>query len=105
MVSPDDLSVVDVPEDSRYELRLGEQLLGFAAYRRRPDRIVFTHTEIGESLEGSGFGSRLAAGALDDVRRQGLEVAPLCPFISAFIQGHPEYEDLVAAQYRGRAAS
>ena len=105
MVSPDDLSVVDVPEESRYELRLGEKLIGFAAYRRRPDRIVFTHTEIDESLEGSGFGSRLAAGALDDVRRQGLEVAPLCPFISAFIQRHPEYEDLVAAPYRGRAAS
>ena len=105
MVSPDNLSVVDVPEESRYELRLGEQVIGFSSYRRRPDRIVFTHTEIDESLEGSGFGSRLAADALDDVRRQGLEVAPLCPFISAFIQRHPEYEDLVAAPYRGRAAS
>ena len=105
MVSPDDLSVVDVPGESRYELRLGERLIGFTAYRRRPDRIVFTHTEIDELLEGSGFGSLLAAGALDDVRRQGLEVAPLCPFISAFIQRHSEYEDLVAAPYRGRAAS
>ena len=53
-----------------------------------------------ESCEGRGFGSRLAAGVLDDVRRQGLEVAPLCPFIARFIERHPEYEELVAPGYR-----
>ncbi len=99
--SVEDAVVVDVPEANRYELRLGDRLGGLAAYRRRNGRIAFTHTEVDESLEGRGFGSRLAAEALDDVRRQGLEVAPLCPFIAYFIERHPEYQELVAPGYRG----
>jgi uncharacterized protein len=99
---PEDLDVVDGPEESRYELRLGEQVIGFAAYRKRAGRIVFTHTEIDESFEGEGHGSRLAAAVLDDARGQGLEVAPLCPFIASYIKRHPEYHDLVAERYRER---
>jgi uncharacterized protein len=98
--SPEEAVVVDVPEASRYELRIGERVVGFAAYHRRDDRITFTHTEIDESSEGRGFGSRLVAAALDDVRRQGLEVAPLCPFIASYIDEHPEHQDLLAAEYR-----
>jgi predicted GNAT family acetyltransferase len=91
-----------VPEASRYELRLGGRLIGLAAYRRRDGRIAFTHTEVDESCEGRGFGSRLAAEALADARRQGLEIVPLCPFIAHYIERHPEYEQLVAAAYRER---
>ena len=92
--------VVDVPEASRYELRLGGRLIGLAAYRRRNGRIALTHTEVEESCEGRGFGSRLAATALDDARRQGLDVVPLCPFVAHYIERHPEYEQLVASSYR-----
>ena len=92
--------VLDVPEASRYELRLGGRLIGLAAYRRRDGRIALTHTEVEESCEGRGFGSRLAATALDDARRQGLDVVPLCPFIAHYIERHPEYEQLVASSYR-----
>jgi uncharacterized protein len=82
--------VVDVPEASRYELRLGGHLIGLAAYRRRNGRIAFTHTEVDESCAGRGFGSRLAAAALEDSRRQGLEIVPLCPFIAHYLERHPE---------------
>jgi predicted GNAT family acetyltransferase/glutaredoxin len=92
--------VVDVPEESRYELRLGGETVGVAAYhRRRENRIVFLHTEVDEALEGRGFGSRLAAAALGDARERGLEVVPLCPFIARYIQRHPEYQAAVAVDY------
>jgi uncharacterized protein len=102
--SPDELQVVHVPENSRYELRLGDRMIGEAAYHRRrnSNRIAFTHTEVDESVEGRGLGSRLAAGALADVRRQGLEVVPLCPFMAHYIASHPVERDLVAASYRDR---
>jgi uncharacterized protein len=87
--------VVDVPDASRYELRLDGRLIGIAAYRRRDSRIVFTHTEVDASCEGRGYGSRLAAGALEDARRQGLDVVPLCPFIARYVERHPEYHELV----------
>ena len=61
----------------------------------REGRISFTHTEVDPSCEGRGFGSRLAAAALDDARRQGLRVLPLCPFVAHYVETHPEYQDLV----------
>ena len=94
-LSPADAEVVDVPEKSRYELRLDGHLIGLAAYRRHDDRIAFTHTEVDESCEGRGFGSRLAAVALEDARRQGLEIVPLCSFIAHYVEQHPEYQELV----------
>jgi uncharacterized protein len=94
--------VVDMPEASRYELRLAGRLVGVAAYHRRDGRIAFTHTEVDESCEGRGFGSLLAAAALDDARHQGLEVVPLCPFIARYIDRHHEFEELLAPGYRDR---
>lgn len=101
---PAEAEVVDVPESSRYELRLANRLIGLAAYHRRDSRIAFTHTEVDESWEGRGFGSRLAAAALDDARRQGLEVVPLCPFIARYIERHSEYEEVVTPGYRPKEA-
>jgi uncharacterized protein len=94
-LSPADAEVVDVPEKSRYELRLAGHLIGLAAYRRRDGRIAFTHTEVDESCEGCGFGSRLASAALEDARRQGLDIVPLCPFVAHYVEQHPEYQELV----------
>jgi predicted GNAT family acetyltransferase/glutaredoxin len=99
---PAEAVVVDAPESSRYEIKLEGRLIGLAAYRKRDGRIAFTHTEVDEACEGRGFGSRLIAAALDDARRQGLEVVPLCPFVAWYIKGHPEYEKLVPASYRDR---
>jgi len=97
--TPDDTTVVNVPPAHRYELLLDERRIGLLAYRQRQNRIAFTHTEVSPECEGRGFGSRLAAAALDDARRQGLVVVPLCPFIAGFIQRHPEYGDLVAPEH------
>jgi predicted GNAT family acetyltransferase len=88
--------IVNNPAASRYELRVGDRLVGIAVYRSRNGRIVLTHTEVDESCSGRGFGSALVKAALDDAKREGAEVVPLCPFVADYIRRHPEYEDLVA---------
>ncbi|MCU1461515.1 MAG: hypothetical protein JWO37_1590 [Acidimicrobiales bacterium] len=90
-------AVVDNPEQHRYEARVDGQLAGFAEYRRRADRIVFTHTEVDDAFEGQGIGGRLASFALDDARARGLVVVAQCPFVRNYIRRHPEYEDLLNA--------
>jgi predicted GNAT family acetyltransferase len=97
-------TVADNPAESRFEIRADGQLAGFAAYRLRGERIVFTHTEVDDAYEGQGLGSRLARGALDAARDRGLVVVPLCPFIAGYIRGHAEYQDLVAPEHRERVA-
>jgi uncharacterized protein len=99
--TPDEAAVVDVPEQSRYELRLGDRLVGLAAYHRRDGALVVTHTEVDEACSGRGFGTQLILAVLDDVRRQGLAVVPLCPFVGHVIREHPEYRNLVASDYYG----
>ena len=84
------------PEQSRYEIRDGDRLLGVAAYERRGDQVRFTHTEVDPQAGESGLGSKLVRAALDDVRAQGGTVVPLCPFVRGWIQKHPDYADLVA---------
>jgi predicted GNAT family acetyltransferase len=81
--------------EQRYEVAVPGGL-AFTAYRLEPGRIVFTHTEVPKAAEGHGVGQELVRFALDDARARGLAVVPLCPFVAAFIERHPEYRDLVA---------
>ena len=92
---PVQVQVSDNPEEQRYEDFVDGVLGGFAQYRLRPGRIVFTHTEVDDAYEGHGVGSTLIRTALDDARSRGLRVTPLCPFVRAYIEEHPDYQDLV----------
>ena len=67
----------------------------FAYYRLTPGVITFVHTEVPQALAGQGVGSKLIRGALEMVRAQGLKVVPQCPFVSAYMGKHPEYNDLL----------
>jgi predicted GNAT family acetyltransferase len=91
-----DVSVADVAGAHRYEITVDGVLAGFAAYRDRDGRRVFTHTEISPKFEGRGLGSQLVRAALDDVRNRGLLVVPLCPFVRSWLESHEGYADLVA---------
>jgi len=87
--------VHDVPEESRYDVSLDGQVVGFARYVRRGSRTYFVHTEIEPAHEGAGLGAALVAGALDAERLAGTRVVPLCPFVRSYIDRHPHYLDLV----------
>ena len=91
--------------------RTGKEPLRAAA-RRAPDRPcclpasqwahrLHAHRSR-RSCEGRGFGSLLAEAALEKAAREGLEVAPLCPFIAHYIKRHPEYKPLLASGYADR---
>jgi predicted GNAT family acetyltransferase len=98
MAEADELRVVDNPDERQYELRLGDKVVGSIAYRMRPRGIALIHTVVDPEHEGRGYGSRLVAGALDDVRARGLSLVPVCPFVRAYLRRHPEYDDLVARE-------
>jgi uncharacterized protein len=99
-------TVVDAPESKRYELRVGDEVVGIAEYILIPqrDRIVLTHTEVDPQRKGEGLGAAIAQGVLDDIRERGLLVQPLCPFMAAYIARHPEYADIVVPEMRAEFA-
>jgi hypothetical protein len=87
--------VTDNREEGQYELIVdGHKAL--AAYRRDEGTISFVHTEVPPELEGQGVGTRLIEGALQQVREEGLKIAPLCSFVRQYVETHADVQDLVA---------
>lgn len=99
----DDLRVVDEPGRQRYEARIGDEVAGYLEYRAAGGRTILVHTEVDPAMEGRGVGSKLVAGALDDLRSRGRRITVKCPFVAAFLKRHPDYRDLVAEPPRTAA--
>ncbi|SFN70440.1 GNAT family N-acetyltransferase [Mycetocola miduiensis] len=77
----------------RYEIWVGDALAGVATYRESHDRVTFLHTIVDEAFGGRGFGSRLAAFALQDTVDRGKRIVPVCPFIAEYLQSHHEFDE------------
>jgi uncharacterized protein len=92
--APTDLRITDNPEESRYEARIGADLVGYLAYDLQAEQIALLHTQVDRSAKGHGIGSRLVAEALEDIRGRGLSTRVVCPFVRAFLRRHPEYSDV-----------
>lgn len=87
----------DRPEQARFVVKVNGEPAGFATYRLSGDVITFIHTEVAPEYGGHGLGTRLVVHALDDARRRGLRVRPVCPLFAKYIGEHAEYQDLLAA--------
>ena len=97
-----DIRVVDVPDRSRFEIRVDGETAGFTTYHRRPGVIAFMHTEIDPRFEGLGLASKLIRSALSEARAEGASVLPYCPFVRSYIARHSEYLDLVPSEMRAK---
>jgi len=83
------------PAHSRYELAV-DGGVAVAVYTLAAGVVSFVHTEVPAVLRERGIGSRLVAGALADVARQGMKVVAGCSFVKAFMGQHPKLSGLVA---------
>lgn len=99
------IEIADVPQAHRYEARRDGDLVGFIEYGSRADPLALLHTEVPAQFEGQGIGSALIRGVLDQVRARGGTIAPVCPFVAAYIRKHPDYLDTVSPRYRDSFAA
>jgi NAD+ kinase len=87
--------VVDNFEEQRYEIILGGETVGTLDYRRRAAHIELLDTEIEQTFAGRGLAGRLATAALEDARTRATPVRVTCPFVTGYLERHPEYSDLL----------
>lgn len=87
-------SLIDNENEKQYEFHIEDEVARIE-YIKAQGRIFLTHTEVPENLEGKGIGSALIKQALDNIQEKGLILVPLCPFVTAYIRQHPEYNALV----------
>ena len=95
--TPDQIRVVHEPQAPRYAIYVGDTLAGFADYRvtARGDARAFVHTEVDPEFGGRGLAGTLVTEALADTRAAGMRIVPYCPYVSAWLKKHPEYEEIV----------
>jgi uncharacterized protein len=81
----------------RYLLERDGKQIGQAVYELGDGVIRVLHTEVDETLQEHGLGSKLAKGMLDDIRDHSTRrLVPICPFTRSYLSKHPEYQDLMS---------
>ena len=90
------ITVAHAPAKHRYEIRDGDNVIGFTRYRT-PDgaQRVFVHTEVDPDYGGLGLAARLVEFALDDVAAAGERIVPLCPYVAKYLRTHHQHDDIV----------
>jgi predicted GNAT family acetyltransferase len=59
-------------------------------YEVEGDRLILIHTEVPQELGGRGIAGRLVAAGVDRARRDGLTIAPWCPYARRWLRDHAD---------------
>ncbi|RCS25910.1 N-acetyltransferase [Phyllobacterium salinisoli] len=57
--------------------------------------IIIDHTDVPDALRGKGVGQALALHAVEDARKSGWKILPLCPFMRAQSLRHSDWGDVI----------
>ncbi len=96
--------MTEAPDRSRFELRDGDELLGWLDYRPAGASVILAHTEIAESHGQRGLGGLLVKTALEQLDERGKTAIPTCPFAAAYLHRHPELAGYVDPSFRAQFA-
>lgn len=81
--------------ENRFEILVDGDVVGAAEYLDDGGRRIFHHTQVDDAMSGKGLAGRLVGHALDETRKEGLRVVPVCSYVAAYVGRHEEYADLV----------
>jgi uncharacterized protein len=81
--------VVDDPVASRFVIEADGHVAELV-YELDGDRLALVHTGVPAALEGRGIGGVLVAAAIDEAKRRGLAIVPVCPFVQGWLRRHPD---------------
>ena len=86
-------------DKKRFEMHV-EGHIAFIEYILNVDNIMFlTHTEVPVALEGKGVGKNIVEKALNYIKDHNYTLAPLCPFVAAYLKRHPDWKSILAKGY------
>lgn len=93
-----DISITreDRPTGGRYVARIeGIDAEGEITFTRPRDGVISAnHTGVPEAMAGKGVANALLNFMLDDARKTGFRIVPVCPFVRKQYTRHPEWADL-----------
>ena len=104
-MATDARTVTENPDLRRFELRDGDELLGWIDLLPAGESVILAHTEVSGEHEGSGYGGKLVRAALDQLAEQGMTAIPTCTFAAEYIRRHPDLAQYVDPSLRAQFAS
>jgi uncharacterized protein len=93
----DDLSIrrEEGASKGRYVVRLLGAEAELTYSRAGESTLIIDHTGVPDVLRGRHVGQALVRQAVEDSRKEGRSLVPLCPFARAQFVRHPEWKDVL----------
>jgi len=63
--------------------------------RMSPRSIIVDHTGVPDAMAGMGVAKALYRNLVAEAREKGFKFVPLCPYVKAQLEKHPEDRDVV----------
>ena len=73
---------------NRYELEVDGKL-AFADYSLDGSTLYINHVETPAELRGGGVAGKVMAGVVEDAKKRGLEIIPICGYAAIYLKRHP----------------
>ena len=87
----------DSPGHGRYVIRLPGGHEAEMTFRKvGTDKIVIDHTYTPPEFRGNNLAFQLMQRTIDDARRDGIRIHPVCSYAVAQFRRHPDWSDLLA---------
>ncbi|MFE3292069.1 GNAT family N-acetyltransferase [Rhodococcus sp. NPDC059234] len=103
--------VEDNPSHSRFDLWVGDELVGILGYRSGrddpgaplsggpqgadPEVVALMHTVVKEDFGGRGWAAILVREVLEESRVRGWRLRPVCTYVQRYLGTHTEFLGLI----------
>ncbi len=82
----------------RFEMET-EGYVSFIEFQNKNENVVvLTHTLVPPELGGRGIGKKLVELVLDHLKSNNRKVEAKCPFVSTYLERHPEWQSIIAGK-------
>lgn len=94
-----DLNIEFNKEKSRFEAKVEGHIALIDTLLAKGNVMFLTHTEVPKELGGRGIGKELVQFALNYIKEHNYTLAPLCPFVAAYVKKNSEWKEILAPGY------
>lgn len=79
------MSITNNTQVSRYEL-MTDGHMSVAEYTLDGQNISINHVEVPDALRGRGIAAQVMAGVVEDARKRGLTIIPVCSYAATYME-------------------
>lgn len=91
------MQLIHQKEEQRFDYVL-EQGTAFVEYRLLGEVYDLYHVRVPESLRGQGVAGKMMQAVLEFIKAEKGQIRATCSYAQAYLEKHPEYQDLVFSE-------